>query len=85
MAVDVPLDQSRAFEELPNSWKLVKASDHEVRDTVIYTCPNGHTGWLESWVINEAGDVSPSVRCGECHFHDHLHLLDWSSNASPVV
>jgi len=78
--IDVPFSQSRAFEEPPNTWKRVKVKDRgNEGNAILYTCPNGHTGRLTGWDIDQMGNVTPSIDCvtNDCNFHDHLHLLDW--------
>lgn len=45
---------------------------------IVLRCPRGHIAYLDH-EINEKGEVSPSVQCPKCDFHESgLILEEWT-------
>lgn len=74
--VEIPKVEGQRF-DAPLTWNPVRLGDNTW--TARLTCPNGHSGILESHRIGDDGIVRPSVVCHDedCGWHVWAKLLDW--------
>jgi len=60
------------------TYKEFKSGPRHLSATII--CPDcGQIMSLASHTIDQNGQVSPSVRCTVCTFHDHIRLDGWAA------
>ena len=80
----------------PNTWRRILRSTDSLLQTAIYTCPNGHTNWIDGNLILPDGTVALPVRCpgrtnsfprfpqDDCDFKESVHLKNWRSQFSLI-
>lgn len=82
--IDVPRQDSPAYEESPLTWKPFTIYESGEIGGALLTCSRGHTCSLtidkeHAHTIAADGTVSPSVVCPieGCDFHEFVRLIGW--------